>query len=182
MSTHYDVSHLLAGLMLLLAVLVARGLLTVAEMRRRFPFDLVLVIGSALALARALEASGAAGLLAGLVADLTRGGGPRMALAGIYLLTAMLTEVISNAAAAALVFPLAVGTARALGVDELPFIMALAYAASACFVTPFGYQTHLMVFSPGRYGMQDFLRAGLPVALVYGLGVLTLVPLVFPFT
>ncbi|MCB1957522.1 MAG: SLC13 family permease [Rhodocyclaceae bacterium] len=172
---------LIAGLMVLIGVLVARGVLTFAEMRRRFPFDLILVIGSALALARALEASGAAGMLADAVAALTGGGGPWFALLGIYLLTVMLTEVISNAAAAALVFPLAIGTARALGVHELPFVMTLAYAASACFLTPFGYQTHLMVYSPGHYGMRDFLRAGLPVALVYGASVLLLVPLAFPF-
>ncbi len=172
---------LLAGLMILIATLVARGVLTFSEMRRRFPFDLLLVIGSALALGKALEASGAAGLMAGTLASLTGGGGPWLALAGVYLLTVGLTEVVSNAAAAALVFPLAIGTARTLGVDELPFVMVLAYAASACFVTPFGYQTHLMVYSPGHYGMRDFLRAGFPVAVAYGLCVLGLVPLVFPF-
>jgi len=172
---------LLGGLMLLLAALIGRGVLTLGEMRRRFPFELILVIGSALAVAVALENSGAAALLAQGVLSLTGTEHAWATLTGIYLLTALLTELVSNAAAAALVFPLALSAAHSLGVDPMPFVMTVAYGASACFLMPFGYQTHLMVYSAGHYGVRDYLRVGAPIALSYGLGVVGLVPLVFPF-
>jgi di/tricarboxylate transporter len=89
--------------------------------------------------------------------------------------------LITNNAAAALAFPLALSSAAAFGADPTPFIMVVAYGASACFLLPFGYQTHLMVYSPGRYRYVDFFRIGLPLSLVYGLCVLLLVPRVFPF-
>lgn len=96
-------------------------------------------------------------------------------------MTVALTELITNNAAAALAFPIALTTARAFGVDPTPFVMIVAYGASAGFLIPFGYQTHLMVYSAGRYRMADFIRAGLPVSLTFGIGVLTLVPIAFPF-
>lgn len=172
---------LFSGLLLLMAVLLATRLLTLAEMRRRFPFDLLLTIGSSLAMAKVLESSGAAELIAGWMRAGFADFGVMGAFVSVYLMTVVLTELISNNAAAALVFPIALSTARAFGVDPLPFVMVIAYGASAGFLIPFGYQTHLMVYSAGRYRMGDFLRAGLPVTLVFGVGVLALVPLAFPF-
>lgn len=171
---------LFAGLLLLLAALLASGLLTLGEMRRRFPFELLVVIGSALAIAGVVERSGAAELMAGWMRAVFDGYGVYAALVGVYLITLVLTEVVTNNAAAALAFPIALGTARAFGVDPTPFIMVIAYGASAGFLVPFGYQTHLMVYSAGRYRMRDFLRAGLPVSLTYSIVVLALVPVVFP--
>ena len=168
------------GLLILFAALLASGLLTLAEVRRRFPFEVMVVIGSALTIAGVLERSGAAALMAGWMRALFDGYGVYGALVGVYLITLALTELITNNAAAALAFPIALGTARAFGVDPTPFVMIVAYGASAGFLIPFGYQTHLMVYSAGRYRMRDFLRAGLPVSLTYSLGVLALVPLVFP--
>jgi di/tricarboxylate transporter len=177
----FDVLSLFSGLLLLMAGLVLSGLLTLGEMRRRFPFDLVLVIGSALTIARVLEDSGAAALVAGAMRSVFDGYGVWGALVGLYLLTVVLTEMVTNNAAAALSFPIAISTAHALGVDPMPFVMVVLYGASACFLIPFGYQTHLMVYTPGRYRMRDFLRAGLPVSLAYGVTVLLLVPVFFPF-
>lgn len=177
----FDVLPLFAGLLLLLAALLATGLLTLGEMRRRFPFELLVVIGSALAIAGVVERSGAAELMAGWMRALFDGYGVYAALAGVYLITLVLTEVVTNNAAAALAFPIALGTARAFGADPTPFVMVVAYGASAGFLIPFGYQTHLMVYSAGRYRMRDFLRAGLPVSITYSVVVLALVPLVFPF-
>ena len=168
------------GLLILFAALLASGLLTLAEVRRRFPFEVMVVIGSALTIAGVLKHSGAAALMAGWMRALFDGYGVYGALVGVYLITLALTELITNNAAAALAFPIALGTARAFGVDPTPFVMIVAYGASAGFLIPFGYQTHLMVYSAGRYRMRDFLRAGLPVSLTYSLGVLALVPLVFP--
>jgi len=171
---------LFAGLLARLAPLLGSGLLTLGELRRRFPFELLVVIGSALAIAGVVERSGAAELVAGWMRAIFDGHGVHAALAGVYLITLVLTEVITNTAAAALAFPIALGTARAFGVDPMPFVMVVAYGASAGFLIPFGYQTHLMVYSAGRYRMRDFLRAGLPVSLTYSVLVLLLVPLVFP--
>lgn len=169
------------GLVVLLGGLVATRILSVDELRRRFPFSLWLIIGSALAMAQALEHSGAAALLAQGMQVLFSGYGVYAAFAGCYVCTLLLTETVTNNAAAALAFPIAWSTAQAFGADPLPFVMAVAYGASACFLIPFGYQTHLMVYSPGRYRIKDFIRTGLPVSLVYSAGVLVLTPLVFPF-
>lgn len=91
-------------------------------------------------------------------------------------------ELVTNNAAAALAFPIALATARAFGVDPTAFVMVVAYGASACFLVPFGYQTHLMVMSPGHYRVTDFFRAGLPVSLSYSVVVLLLTPVFFPLT
>ncbi|WP_416208216.1 SLC13 family permease [Halomonas sp.] len=169
------------GLLLLMAGLLAGRVLSPAELRRRFPFELWMIIGSALAIAQGLENSGAADLLAAGMQALFSGHGVYAAFIGCYLLTLLLTETVTNNAAAALAFPVAWTTAQAFGVDPMPFIMAVAYGASACFLIPYGYQTHLMVYSPGRYRISDFLKVGLPVSLTYSAGVLVLTPVVFPF-
>jgi di/tricarboxylate transporter len=162
-------------------VLLATRMLTPGELRRRFPFDLWLIIGSALTIAAGLEQSGASALMAQGIQQAFGGYGVWGAFVGVYLLTWVLTELVTNNAAAALVFPISLATARAFGVDPMPFVMVVAYAASACFLLPFGYQTHLMVYSAGRYRMRDYLKSGWPVSLAYAAGVLVLVPLVFPF-
>lgn len=172
---------LLHGLLVLLGVLLATRLLSPGELRRRFPFDLWLIIGSALTIAAGLEQSGASALIAHGIQQVFGGYGVWGAFVGIYLLTWVLTELVTNNAAAALAFPIALATARAFGVDPTPFVMVVAYAASACFLLPFGYQTHLMVYSAGRYRTLDYLKAGWPVSLTYAVAVLTLVPWVFPF-
>ena len=176
-----DVWPLLNGLLALLAVLLATRMLTINEMRRRFPFELLLIIGSALTIATALESSGAAQLVAHTMRSAFDGYGVTGAFIGVYLITLALTEVITNNAAAALAFPIALSTARAFDVDPMPFVMAVAYGASAGFLVPFGYQTHLMVMSPGRYRVTDFFKAGVPVSLTYSAVVLLLVPVFFPF-
>lgn len=172
---------LLNGLLALMAVFLAARMLTVGELRRRFPFELVLIIGSALTIAQAMEASGATVLVADFMRAVFADYGAVGALIGVYLITMVLTELVTNNAAAALAFPVALSTAQAFGVDPLPFVMVVAYGASACFLLPFGYQTHLMVYTPGRYRLMDFVRVGAPVSLMYGIGVLVLVPVVFPF-
>jgi len=172
---------LLAGMLVLLAILLATGILKISELRRRFPFDLVLIIGSALAMATVLETSGAADVIASGMRAVFADYGVIGAFVGVYLMTLVLTELVTNNAAAALAFPIALSTARAFGVDPTAFVMVVAYGASAGFLMPFGYQTHLMVYSPGRYRIRDFFRAGLPVSVAYSACVLLLVPVFFPF-
>ncbi|WP_375058167.1 SLC13 family permease [Zobellella sp. DQSA1] len=172
---------LLNGLLVLLAALLLTRILTLSELRRRFPFELMLIIGSALTVAKGLESSGGAALVADTMRSLFDGYGVYGAFVGVFLITLVLTETVTNNAAAALAFPIGLSTAQAFGADPMPFIMAVAFGASACFMVPFGYQTHLMVYSPGRYRMLDYLKAGLPISLLYSAGVIALVPVMFPF-
>ena len=173
---------LLKGLAVLLAAMLVLGTVRTEELRRRFPFELWIIIASALIWAQVLNDSG-------LVTALTDGFhtylsalGPYGALVGIYLLTLLLTEIMTNNAAAALVFPLAFGLAQSYGMDVMPFVMAVAFGASASFLTPYGYTTNLMVQNLAGYEFRDYVRAGLPVSVIYSITVLYLIPIVFPFT
>ena len=151
------------------------------ELRRRFPFELWLIIASALTLSQALTNAGLVQVLADTLHNNLSGIGPWGAMLGIYLGTLLLTETMTNNAAAALAFPVAFGLAESYGVSFMPFVMAVAYGASASFMTPYGYTTNLMVQNLGGYEFRDYFRAGLPVSIVYSVVVLFLIPRVFPF-
>jgi di/tricarboxylate transporter len=99
----------------------------------------------------------------------------------VYVLTAIFTEVITNNAAAVLMFPIALAVSEQLGVNFLPFAVAVMFAASASFITPLGYQTNLMVYGPGRYRFTDYLRLGVPLSLLIGSVAIGLIPLVWGF-
>jgi len=177
----FEVLPLLKGLLLFLAGLFVFKLITFAEVKRRFPHELIIVIGSALGIASVMMNSGVSALLAQTVMNLFPGWGNMGALIGVFLFTLLLTEVITNNAAAAIGFPVALATAELLGVSPWPFIMVVAYGASASFMTPYGYQTNLMVYGPGDYRFKHYIQAGLPLTVVYSIVVLLLVPLFFPF-
>ncbi|WP_346839084.1 SLC13 family permease [Microbulbifer sp. SAOS-129_SWC] len=172
---------LLKGLVVLLGGMIGLGIVSTTELQRRFPFQIWLIIASALVLAEAFAGSGLADALAAAMRGSLMNAGPYAALVGIFLLTLALTELMTNNAAAALAFPLAWSLAESFGVSTMPFVMAVAYGASASFLTPFGYQTNLMVQNLGGYHLRDFLRAGLPLTIAYSATVLLLLPVVFPF-
>ncbi len=172
---------LLQGLAILLGLYLLLGFLRTQDFRSNANLDILVLVGSALGIAKVMLDSGASALIADSLLFLLQGSGAFAHLAGIYLLTVLLVQLVTNNAAAALAFPLAYSTALSLGVDPLPFVMAVAYGASASFLTPYAYQTNLMVYSPGRYRLTDYLRAGLPLLVLYSLAVLALVPLFFPF-
>ncbi|NCF19395.1 MAG: SLC13 family permease [Haliea sp.] len=172
---------LIKGIAFLLAVMLALKVVKASELRRRFPFELWLIIASALTLSAALTNSGLVALMADTLHDNLAVLGPYAALTGIYLGTLILTELMTNNAAAALSFPIAFGLAESYGISPMPFVMAVAYGASASFLTPYGYTTNLMVQNLGRYEFRDYFRAGLPLSIVYSVAVIMLIPLVFPF-
>ena len=176
-----DIVPLIKGLSAMLVVMLLAGIVRPGELRRRFPFELWLIITSALTWSEALNSSG----LVRLVTDSFHSGlselGPYAAIAGIFLFTLVLTEIMTNNAAAALSFPIAFGLAESYGLNFMPFVMAVAYGASASFLTPYGYTTNLMVQNLGGYEFRDYLRAGLPVSVAYAVTVIYLIPLVFPF-
>jgi di/tricarboxylate transporter len=155
---------------------IAVGCLSPGDARRSIDASVLLVIAGSLGIARALEKSGAAATLAHLVVEGARDLGPLGVLAAVYVLTMVLTEVISNNAAAALVFPVALASAAEIGADPRPFAVAVAIAASLSLATPIGYQTNLMVYGPGGYRFTDFARLGVPLQLVLALLALTLIP------
>jgi di/tricarboxylate transporter len=171
----------LKALLVLLAAFLFLGLAKPGELRRNMPYEIILIIASALMISDVMLQTGTAGLLAQALLGVAGHLGPYGALGTLLLVTWVLTELMSNNAAAALAFPVALGVAQNLGLDPMPFVMAVLYAASCSFLTPYGYQTNLMIMSPGRYTLADYLRAGSPVALVFIVVALVAIPVVFPF-
>jgi len=141
----------------------------------------VLVVGAAtLGLSQAVESTGIAATIAQLTLD-RLGSDPWLCLGLVYGLTSLTTEIITNSAAAALIFPIALSLAESLQVSFLPFVITIMIGASASFATPIGYQTNLMVYGPGGYRFTDFLRLGIPLNLLFGLVTWVLVPRLYPF-
>jgi di/tricarboxylate transporter len=170
----------LKALLVLLAVFLLLGYAKASDLRRHMPYQIILIIAAALIISEVMISTQAAELLArGLLTGADRLG-PYWALAIVLVMTWILTELMSNNAAAALAFPVALGVATQLGQDPKPFVMAVLYGASCSFITPYGYQTNLMVMAPGRYTLGDFARAGTPVALVYLAVALVAIPIAFP--
>jgi di/tricarboxylate transporter len=132
------------------------------------------VIVGALSLATALEKSGVIGQIMQLIGPWASGVSPVWALVTVYVCTLIMTELVTNNAAAALMFPLAYGLVETLGVPLMPFALAVAFAASASFISPYGYQTNLLVFSASNYKFSHFIKFGLPISLCYSSIVLML--------
>jgi di/tricarboxylate transporter len=151
------------------------------DARKSIDLPVLLAIGASFGVGRALEVSGVARLFAEQLVLLTRPWGPTATLAAIYFGTMVLNELISNNAAAALAFPFCLESARLLGVNERPFIMAVTLAASYAFASPIGYQTHMMVFGPGGYRFTDFVRVGVPLNLLMMTAAVILIPMIWPF-
>ena len=160
-------------------LLIALRILTPDEARRAVDLEVIGVIASAFGLAAAMEASGlAANISSGLV-TLFGGLGEAGVLAGVVLATMALTEFVTNNAAALLMFPIAVSSAQAAGIAPRGMAVAVAIAASACFLTPLGYQTNTMVYGPGGYRVSDYVKAGTPLTLIVFVGLLWLVPVLY---
>ena len=141
---------------------------------------LLVLIFAMLAIGKALQTSGAAALIAGNLAPLLIGLAPWIALWLIYLIASLMTELLSNAAVAVVLTPIAITLAGQMGIDPRPFVVAVMLAASLSFATPIGYQTNTMVYSPGGYKFTDFMRLGVPLNLGIGLIASLLIPLFWP--
>jgi di/tricarboxylate transporter len=140
--------------------LVATGVLTTSEARQSVDLNVIVVIAAAFGLGAALANSGLAAMLAGGLVGALGGLGPTGVLLGLVVATIVLLSVITNNAAAVLMFPIALSAAHTLGLEARPFALAVAVAASASFLTPIAYQTNLMVYGPGGYRFSDYLRLG----------------------
>lgn len=167
-------SFLAATLMIML------GCTRVTEARNSIDWQVLLVIAAALGIGNALQITGIAASLAGSFIGLA-GQNPYLALIAVYFITWILTEILTNNAAAVLIFPFAMSVSANLDVHYMPFVMTALFAASASFSTPIGYQTNLMVYAAGGYKFRDFLKIGLPLNLLVAIIIILLVPIIWPF-
>ena len=151
------------------AAMVTMGCLNVHQASRAIDRQVIYLVGAALALGTALEATGGAQFLAHLLVSTFGNAGPAVVLSAFFLLVAVFTNVLSNNATAVLFTPIALNVAAELGItDPSIFIYAVIFAANCSFATPMSYQTNLLVMAPGHYKFSDFLRAGLPlIALLW---------------
>jgi len=171
---------------MLQAALLAAGLLlltrciTGSAARAAVDWEVLIAIAASFGLGHALDKTGAAQFIAASLIQLAQGD-PWVTLAVVYLVTMLFTELITNNAAAVLVFPIALATSGSLGVSFMPFAIAIMMAASASFSTPIGYQTNLMVYGPGGYRFTDYFRVGIPLNLLLCVVTVGLAPFVWPF-
>ena len=171
---------MVAAALVAAAVVVAMKCISSDEARQSIEWESLLLIAASFGLARAMEKTG----LAEAIAHSTiaaAGDHPHVVLAAIYLVTMLFTELMSNNAAAVLTFPIAWQTAADLGVNPMPFVMAVTVAASCGFATPMGYQTNLMIYGPGGYKFSDYVRFGGPLNLLVMAITVALAPLIWPF-
>jgi di/tricarboxylate transporter len=170
----FSLVSLATGLLFLMAVLVISGVISNGEIKRNLPVNLIVVIVGALSMATALEHSGAIESLNQILSPILSDTSPFIALVVVYLATLLLTELVTNNAAAALMFPFAYGIVQTLHAPLMPFALAVAFAASASFISPYGYQTNLLVFNATNYRMKHFVQIGLPISITYSVIVLSL--------
>ena len=165
-----NVLPLLEGALLGAAALIASRTLTFVEAREAIDLDVVILIASAFGLGGAMEATGLADRIANGLSDVFGTMGEAGVVFGIVLATAVLTELVTNNAAAIVMFPIAIASSDAAGVDPRAMAIAVAVAASASFLTPIGYQTNTMVYGPGGYRFLDYARVGAPLTLTVLVG------------
>jgi di/tricarboxylate transporter len=174
-----SVVPLATGLLFFAASLVVVKISSISEIKRNLPLNLIIVIVGALSLATALENSGVIDIASSYLMPIIGDMHPIYALIVIYLMTVLLTEFVTNNAAAALMFPFAYGVVGAMNLPIMPFALAVAFAASASFISPYGYQTNLLVFSASDYKYTDFTKIGVPISIAYAMIVIALLHWVY---
>ena len=170
-----EVAAILAGVLM-----VGSRCISTSDARQSIDWQVLITIAASFGIGTALEKSGAAGTVASWIVTATESLGPIVALSLIYLVGSLVTEVITNNAAAALMFPFCLATAKQLDCDPRPFMIALTLAASASFTTPIGYQTNMMVYGPGGYKFMDFVRIGGPMNFLLWIVAVVLIPIFWP--
>lgn len=163
----FGLISLFMSLSILLLVLLLMKISTAKQLSRSIDYELAIIIAMSLALGTAMIKTGVAEMIAQGVITVFIPFGKVALLAGIYFITAILAAYITNKAAVALIFPIALTTAYNLDLPPTPFILVVSFAAAANFMTPIGYQTNLMVYGPGGYSFKDFFKVGTPLTIIY---------------
>jgi di/tricarboxylate transporter len=182
MTLRSDPGSIAVAATLAAVLMILFGCVSIGDARQRIDWQTLVTIAAAFAVGKALENSGAAKAVTAAAFDVAGGLGPWITLAVVYLLVSIVTEVVTNNAAAVLMFPFCLELADRFGVSPMPFVIAVMLAASASFTTPIGYQTNMMVYGPGGYKFSDFLRVGGPLNLLVWLVALLLIPIFWPFS
>jgi di/tricarboxylate transporter len=162
-------------------LMIVTGCLQMRDAYRALQADVLLLIAGTMALGIAMEKTGTSQIYAEAYLKLFAGLSPAVVLGGFIVLVSISTQLLSNNATAVLLFPIAVSTALGLGVDPKPFVMAVCFGASACFATPIGYQTNLLVYGPGGYRFSDYLKLGIPLNLLVLILGTFIIPIIWPF-
>ena len=160
--------------------MILSGCLTIEEAHESIDWRTVFLVAGMLSLGIAMETSGTARYLADLLLSAIGGLGPIAALAGIYILAALITQPMSNAAAMVLVVPIALDTALSLGANHLTFTLAVVIGAATSFLTPVGHKANVLVFGPGGYRFFDFARVGILLTLFLFIMTMIFLPVLYP--
>ncbi len=158
---------LFIGLLIVLAVINILKVVSAKDLPKNIDYNLGVIIALSLALGTAMMKTGVAAMIANLIISVFMPFGRVSMLLGIFVITSILAAYITNKAAVAIVFPISITAAKNLGLDPMPFVLVVSFAAAANFLTPIGYQTNLMVYGPGGYNFKDFFKIGFPLTLLY---------------
>ena len=158
---------LFASLLIVFALMAAFKMVSMQDLKREVDVNLLAILVFSLALGTAVVKSGAGGLLANFLVEYFSSWGVAGILAALLIVTTLLTSFISNVGAVSVTFPIAMALSESFPVEGGIFFLGIAFAASAAFLTPIGYQTNLMVYGPGGYNFKDFFKVGLPVTFIY---------------
>lgn len=171
---------LFTALLVIFAAMVGLRMIALSDVKREVDINMVGILVFSLALGQAMISTGSGDLLANQILGATTSLGSTAVLASLLIITTVLTSFITNVGAVSIMFPLAYAISNSLQIDGTPLYLGIAYAASAAFLTPIGYQTNLIVYGPGGYNFRDFFRIGLPVTLIYLATVLGMIKLLYP--
>ncbi|MEX0967413.1 MAG: SLC13 family permease [Bacteroidia bacterium] len=169
------------GAVTAVVVMVLFRCINMKEFYEAIDWKIIFLLAGLLPFGIAIATTGTSDLLAQLLTGSLGGFPPIVLLSLIYLITTILTEVISNTGTVVILIPIAFATALALEVNPKPFVMAIAYAASASFLTPIGYQTNTMIYTTGNYKFADYFKVGFPLSILFWLLATFLLPVFFPF-